>query len=268
MKKEREICKKTKGRGSCDILYTSTRILTFDCRFQEIAVQSKNLHNTRKLHIREVVHFLHTQQQALRQQFQQIVFKDITTILCSRAECHCCAGRIWGETYYSDTHLCEAKFSVCKTTHNCFVDFLAFNLTVCFKQCLFTYQFFKRVKLQDVLKRHIRLAIARKFTSILQSSMPNLPSVHARGPALPRISPRGGNSVSQPGEVPSGAQQGRKQAGNTAQAMLQARNTEQLWQAECREHLVAFSVSRPFPRAKEFISQSTAKVCLTRSQAY
>lgn len=64
--KEREIVKKTE-RGSCDILYTSTRTLTFDFRSQEIAVQSKKLHNTRKHHLREAVHFLRTQQQALRQ---------------------------------------------------------------------------------------------------------------------------------------------------------------------------------------------------------
>lgn len=44
-----------------------------------------------------------------------------------------------------------------------------------------------------------------------------------RGPALPRISPSRGNSVSWPGEVPIGAQQGRKQAGNTAQDLLQSK---------------------------------------------
>lgn len=58
----------------------------------------------------------------------------------------------------------------------------------------------------------------------------------------------------------SGAQQGRKQAGNTAQAMLQARNLEQLWQVERRDHLVAFGISRLVPWSKECISQSTAKV--------
>lgn len=79
---------------------------------------------------------------------------------------------------------------LCDTTHNCLLlIFLHLVLQWCFKYCLFTYQFFKQVKLQDILNRHFRLAIASKFnfTKVNVNSI-NFTNVNVTIPILQPIS--------------------------------------------------------------------------------
>lgn len=109
------MCKKTRGRRSCDIPYTSTQILTFDCRFQEIAVQYKNLHNTRKLLVEKSRTFsAHSaaspQAVVLANRLQGYYYN---SVLQGRMSLLCRKDLGKNISYYSGTHLCEAKFSVC-----------------------------------------------------------------------------------------------------------------------------------------------------------
>lgn len=104
--KGREMYKKTRRRESCDTSYGSTRILTFDCRFQEIGVQCKNLHSTRKLHVREVIFSAHSaagpQAAVLANSLQGYYYSSVLqgrmSLLCRKA----LRGNI---SYYSDTHI-------------------------------------------------------------------------------------------------------------------------------------------------------------------